>query len=128
MPRKQLHELGSLQRDVVETLWRLGEGTVHDVLAALGSDLAYTTILSVLQKLEKAGWLEHRREGRTYVWRAARSREQEGQSSLGKIVDRIFGGSPMVAFEHLLEDGRLEADDLDLLRRLVDEKRKELEG
>jgi predicted transcriptional regulator len=126
MTRRQLHELGSLQREVVEALWRLEEATVHDLLEALGTEHAYTTVLSVLQKLEKAGWIGHRREGRTYVWHASRSREEEGKSSLGKIVDRVFGGNPRVAFEHLLEDDRLDADDLAALRRLVEEKRKEM--
>lgn len=127
MTRRRLHELGSLQREVMEVLWKLREGTVHDLLEALATDHAYTTVLSVLQKLEKAGWIGHRRAGRTYVWFPERTREEEGQSSLGKIVDRVFGGNPMVAFEHLLEDERLEAGDLAALRELVDRRRKELE-
>lgn len=128
MVRKQLNELGSLQRQVMEALWSLEEATVHDLREALATEHAYTTVLSVLQKLEKAGWVGHRRDGRTYVWRAERSREEEGQSALGKLVDRLFAGDPMVAFEHLLEDGRLDADDLGELRELIEKKRKELGG
>ena len=68
MTRKSLDELGALQRRVVEVLWGRGEGTVHQVVDSLvddqGKKPAYTTVLSVLQKLEKAGWVEHRREGR----------------------------------------------------------------
>ena len=127
MTRRELHELGTLQRQVMEAVWGLGEGTVHDVRAAVTGDkeLAYTTVLTVLQKLEKAGWIRHRKEGRTYVWSAARSREVEGQSSLGKLVDKLFQGSALVAFQHLLEDERLKADDLLELRRMVDAKRRE---
>lgn len=77
----------------------------------------------MLQKLDKAGWITHRRDGRTYVWSAVRSREQQGQSSLGKVIDKVFQGSAMVAFQHLLEDERLDGDDLLELRRMVDEQR-----
>jgi predicted transcriptional regulator len=127
MPRRELHELGALQREVMETVWTLGEVTVHDVRAALpgAKDHAYTTVLTVLQKLEKAGWITHRREGRTYVWSALRTREREGRTSLGKVIDRLFEGSPMVAFQHLLEDDRLDGEDLLELRRLVERKRRE---
>ena len=126
MSRRELHELGDLQRQVIETLWKLEEGTVHDVLAALGSDHAYTTVLSVLQKLEKAGWVAHTKQGRTYVWRSARSRDEERQSSLGAVVDRLFRGNPVVAFQHLLDDERLGEKELAELRKLIETKAEEL--
>ena len=127
MTRRELHELGQLQRQVMEALWRLDEGTVHDVRASLSSekDHAYTTVLTVLQKLEKSGWITHRRAGRTYIWSAVHSREREGQSSLGKVIDRLFSGSAMVAFQHLLENDGLDGDDLLELRRMVEQKRRE---
>ena len=91
MTRKRLDELGTLQRRVMEVLWDRQEATVHDVREALAEEErrpAYTTVLSVLQKLEKAGWVAHRREGRTYVYQAARSREQEGSTSLRTFMNR----------------------------------------
>ena len=68
MTRKRLDELGSLQLAVMEVLWKKGEGSVQSVREALArkkKSPAYTTILSVLQKLEKAGWVGHRAEGRS---------------------------------------------------------------
>src|SRR5262245_29017937 len=71
MARKSLDDLGVLQKAVMETVWELGEATVQQVLDRLGRDRdkspAYTTILTVLQKLEKGGWVTHRAEGRSYV-------------------------------------------------------------
>lgn len=129
MSRKELHELGDLQKEVMEALWSLSEGTVHELREALaGRDLAYTTVLSVLQKLAKQGWVEHRREGRTYVWRPAESRSAEATSSLGALVDRLFGGDPLVAFQHLLDDERVGRDELARLRAMVEAKRKERRG
>ena len=105
---------------------RFGDAHPDDVLAALGSDHAYTTVLSVLQKLEKAGWVAHTKQGRTYVWRSARTRDEERQSSLGAVVDRLFRGNPVVAFQHLLDDERIGEKELAELRKLIETKEEEL--
>lgn len=123
MPKKKLHELGELQRAVLEALWARREATVRELLDDLERDVAYTTVLSVLQKLEKTGWVRHRREGRTYVYAPARSRESEGRSALGKLVERVFGGDSLVAFQHLLDDAELDERELAALRAMIDEKR-----
>ena len=127
MARKRLDELGTLQQAVMEAIWTGGEATVQAVRERLASDPepAYTTVLSVLQKLEKAGWVKHRVEGRAYVYTARRSREQEGSSALWTFVDGVFGGDPTVLFQHLINGERLEDPDLATLRRMIDEKRRE---
>jgi BlaI family penicillinase repressor len=129
MTRQRLDELGSLQQAVMEVLWSLGEGTVEQVRQALpGRQPAYTTVLSVLQKLEKSGWVRHRSEGRAYVYSAARSREQAGSNALWKFVDGVFRGDPLLLFEHLLDGDRIDDTDLAALRRMIDEKRQERAG
>lgn len=113
----------------MEVLWGLGEGTVEQVRQALpGRRPAYTTVLSVLQKLEKSGWVRHRAEGRAYVYSAARSREQAGSSALWKFVDGVFRGDPLLLFEHLLDGDRIDDGDLAALRRMIDDKRQERAG
>ena len=100
MARKSLDDLGALQKAVMEAVWDLGEATVQQVRDRLGGGRppAYTTVLSVMQKLERAGWLDHRAEGRSYVYRATRSREEEGASSLRAFTERVFGGDPLRLF------------------------------
>ena len=70
MAKRSLDDLGDLQSAVMNAVWDLGEATVVQVRDRLAADkeLAYTTVLSVLQKLEKAGWLKHRTDGRSYVY------------------------------------------------------------
>ena len=109
----------------MEVLWRQGEASVHDVRDALTADdqtPAYTTVLTVLQKLEKAGWIGHRRDGRTYIYDARRTREQEGATSLRSFIDHVFRGDPLVAFQHLISDDSLQEDDLATLRLMIDRK------
>ncbi len=126
MTGKRLDELGSLQQAVMDVLWSREEATVEDVRGVLsGRRPAYTTVLSVLQKLEKAGWVRHRPEGRAYVYAAARSREQAGASSLWKFIDGVFRGDPMLLFERLFDGDRLDDGDLAVLREMIERKRKE---
>ena len=128
MPRKSLDDLGALQRAVIETVWELGEATVGQVRARLPHRPAYTTVLTVLQKLERAGWLRHRTEGRSYVYRAARTRRAEGVSALRRFMERVFDGDRRALFEHLLEDEHLTASELAELRRMIDARRRERRG
>lgn len=130
MNRKRLDELGSLQQAVMDVIWSREEATVQEVRDAIGGrrQPAYTTVLSVLQKLEKSGWVKHRAEGRAYVYSARRSRQQEGSSALWKFVDGVFRGDPALLFEHLIEGDRLDDGDLAELRKMIDARRKERSG
>jgi predicted transcriptional regulator len=121
-----MDELGSLQKAVMESLWELGEGTVGQVRERLKREPqpAYTTILSVLQKLEKAGWLTHRAKGRSYVYLPTRTREEAGTSTLRTFIDRVFRGDPLLLFQHLLEDEQLDERDLSALKKMIDQKRR----
>lgn len=127
MARKSIDDLGELQKAVMETVWGGGEVTVQQVRDRLGREPtpAYTTILSVMQKLEKAGWLTHRPEGRCYLYRATRSREEEGSTSLRTFTRRVFGGDPLLLFQHLIDDKELSDSDLTALKKMIDQRRKE---
>lgn len=127
MSRGSLDDLGDLQKAVMEIVWQLGEASVNQVRAKLSRrKLAYTTILSVMQKLDKTGWLTHREEGRAYIYRPAVTRAEAGRSSLREFINRVCGGDPIAMFQHLLDDEELSADDLAELRKMIDKRRKEL--
>jgi predicted transcriptional regulator len=126
MARKSIDALGALQMAVMEAVWELGEATVGQVRDRLDREPepAYTTILSVMQKLEKTGWLTHRAEGRSYVYLPTRSRDQAGTTTLRTFIDRVFRGDPLLLFQHLLEDEKLSQQDLLALRKMIDRKRR----
>jgi predicted transcriptional regulator len=127
MARGSIDRLGALQKAVMEAVWDLGGATVQQVRDRLQREPlpAYTTILSVMQKLEKAGWLTHRAEGRSYIYRAVRSRQEAGATSLRAFVERVFRGDRLLLFEHLLEDEDLSDDDLKALKTMIDRRRKD---
>lgn len=120
-------QLGELQRAVLEIVWELGEATVQQVRDRLSKDrdLAYTTVLSVMQKLQKRGWLAHRREDRAHVYRAVRSRDEEGVSLVRKLVTQLFAGNRMRMFQHLIEDEALSPKERAALQELIARKHKE---
>jgi BlaI family penicillinase repressor len=126
MSGKLLDDLGQLQRAVIEVVWNLGEASVHQVRKELASKkkLAYTTVLTAMQKLEKAGWLRHRTEGKVYIYSPTRTREQAGEKSVRKFVERMFDGDALLMFQHLMRQSKLSDKELQELRKMIDEKRK----
>jgi BlaI family penicillinase repressor len=127
MTRKSLDDLGALQRAVLEMVWELGEANVREVRARLArrKQLAYTTVLSAMQKLEKAGWLKHRAEGKTYIYVPTQTREQAGAGSLRGFLNRVFAGDAVAMFQHLIRESDLSNEELGTLRKMIEEKRKE---
>jgi len=128
MGKMSLDDLGELQRAVLEIVWERGQASVHDVRKQLGRNgrrLAYTTVLTVMQKLEKAGWLEHRAEGKSYIYTPKRSREEAGAGSVRQFLNRVFDGDALAMFQHLIRESDLSDAELGTLRKMIEEKRKE---
>jgi BlaI family penicillinase repressor len=128
MERKSWDDLGDLQRAVLETVWELGEAGVHEVRERLNrgkKKLAYTTVLSAMQKLEKAGWLAHRNEGKSYIYAPTASRDEAGAGSVRGFLKRVFEGDAVAMFQHLIRESDLSDEELGELRAMIDAKRKE---
>jgi BlaI family penicillinase repressor len=127
LKRKPLGSMGQLQTAIMEIVWELREATVQQVRDRLAEEkpLAYTTVLSAMQKLEKSGWLTHRNEGRAYVYLPNHSREDAGQSALRQFVGSVFSGDPLALFKHLLADETLSKEDLAEIQGMIDRARKE---
>jgi BlaI family transcriptional regulator, penicillinase repressor len=113
----------------MEVIWERGEASVHDVRDHLGRKkvLAYTTILTTLQKLEKAGWLNHRASGKSYVYFPARSRDEAGAGSVRRFLKQVFAGDAVAMFQHLIREGDLSEDDLRDIRGMIEQKRREMQ-
>ena len=79
----------------LQALWRLGEGTVHDVRKAVSKErvLAYTTVMTLLGRLEKRGSVTRRKPGRSYIYRPKVSRDALRQHALKQLLNGFFDGS-----------------------------------
>ena len=106
--------------DIMSVLWDRGEATVTEVRDRIDPDLAYTSISSMIRTLEIKGYVSHRRgEGKTHVYFPSIEREAAGESALGRVLDKIYGGSPIKLLAHLVEQHRLSDKELARMRDLL---------
>ncbi len=128
LPKPKLHRLGDLQLRIMKILWQRREATVAEVLEALGSKarLAYTTIATMLRKMEARGLVSHRADGRTFVYRALVAAEAVSRGIADHWVDRLFEGSLADAVSHLLTTREVSREELAQLERLIAERKKRL--
>ena len=124
MPAKPIHRLGDLQLRILRVLWDRGEASVADVQGALEGVHAYTTIATMLRKMEDRDLVRHREEGRKFIYAAAISSEDVSQGLSDRLIDRLFAGSLAGAVSHLLQTRDVDPAELDELERLVQEHRR----
>jgi predicted transcriptional regulator len=121
MPR---HTLGDLQHAIMAVLWERGEAAAAQVHEALqGRGLAFTTIATMLRKMEEKGVVAHRAVGRQFLYRATVSEAQVQRSMVGELVERLFSGDPRALVAHLVSEHEIDADELRDLRRRVSRRR-----
>jgi predicted transcriptional regulator len=107
--------------DIMSVLWDLGEATVTEVRDRVDPDLAYTSISSMIRTLEMKGYVSHRRgEGKTHVYYPVVDAETAGESTLSRVLDKIYGGSPIKLLAHLMEKRRLSEKELARMRELLE--------
>ncbi|HEX9564961.1 MAG TPA: BlaI/MecI/CopY family transcriptional regulator [Gemmatimonadaceae bacterium] len=106
--------------DVMSVLWELGPSTVAEVRGRLDDPLAYTTVLTVLRTLESKGYVGHAEEGKAHRYRALVARERAGQTALGQVLDKIFGGSREMLLANLVRERGIDAAELRRLRKVLD--------
>jgi BlaI family penicillinase repressor len=111
--------------DVMSVLWRHGSATVAEVRGAMGEELAYTSVLSVLQVLEEKGYVHHEAEGRAYRYLPAVAPERAGDNAMARIRDAIFQGSAELMFMQFVSGGSLSREEMTRMRRLLDERLEE---
>ena len=112
-----------LELQVLSVLWETGRATVRQVLAAMpdGKKRAYTTMLSVLQVMEKKGLVTHDRRGLAHVYRPLVKRGQVLRALLRELTHNVFGGSPARVCQFLLTEMTVNEDEMAEIRRLVGE-------
>jgi BlaI family penicillinase repressor len=85
----------ALELTCLRALWRLGEGTVHDVRKAVSKEriLAYTTVMTLLDRLEKRGCVARRKPGRSYMYRPKVSRDAMREHAVKQLLADFWDGS-----------------------------------
>jgi predicted transcriptional regulator len=112
--------------DIMVALWSKGPSTVAEVREALDDDLAHNTVLTMLNVMEGKGYVSRTREGRAHRYTAEVARDEAGESALGRVTERLFGGSPEELLLRLVDSG-LDSDAIRRMRDLLDQRLRERE-
>ena len=122
------HQLAELQLAIMQVLWEREEATVGEVRDALESwrSLAYTTIGTMLTKMEEKGHVKHRSDGRTNVYRPAIRRDQVSRSMVLDLSKRLFAGDVTQMVSHLLDGQSVTREELAALKRMIRDKEQDL--
>lgn len=111
----------------MEILWERKGATVREVVEALpkGKSKAYTTVLTTLRILEKKGYVRHEKRGRAYVYHPIIGRGEARRTAVRCILSRFFEDSPELLVLHLLAHEQIDPQQLERLKRLIEESGEE---
>jgi BlaI family transcriptional regulator, penicillinase repressor len=128
MTQPRIHRLGDLQLQIMQVLWDRAEATVADVHQTLAAehDLAYTTIATMLRKMETRSLVRHRQDGRSFVYRAAVAADAVTRGMSDHLLERLFEGNLSDMVAHLLTSREVSRAELSKLEKLIAERKKAL--
>jgi predicted transcriptional regulator len=125
MSRQQPFDLSRRERQILEILYRLGQGSALEVTAQMSDAPTSTTVRSLLRVLERKGHVRHHLEGVRFIYTPVMPRASAGPSALIHVVRTFFNGSPSAAMAALLgKSSGLPDDELERLARLFERARK----
>jgi predicted transcriptional regulator len=113
--------LTACETEVMNVVWSQHDVTVHDVVDAMPRELAYTTVMTMLNILEDKGFVERgEKRGRAYVYRPIVSSETVSRFTLRDTANRFFDGSVKLLVLSLIRTNQITSDDLAELRDAID--------
>jgi BlaI family transcriptional regulator, penicillinase repressor len=127
--RKKLDspDLTRRERQIMDLIFKLGEATVGDVLERMPDPPSYSSVRTIIRKIEAKGLLTHRQDGKRYVYRATQSRETASRTALQKLMDVFFSGSASATVAAILDVSSKDLDptDLERIAQMIDHAKKE---
>jgi predicted transcriptional regulator len=120
-------QLGARERQIMDAVHQLGEGSVTDVRSKLADPPTYSTVRTMLRMLEKKGHLKHRRDGIKYVYRPSQAPEDARRSALQHLLKTFFAGSAGDAIATILDlpTEKMSSEEYDRLARRIEQARRE---
>jgi predicted transcriptional regulator len=115
--------LSRREREIMDVLYRLGEAGVAEVVDRMDSDPGYDSVRVTLGILEKKGHVQHRQEGRRYIYSPTVSHATASRSAIRNVTRTFFRGSPSRAILALLGMSKLSREELDEIARWIEEER-----
>lgn len=122
MTLKRLPAVSPSETEILRLVWQLDSATVQEVCDSLPArrKIAYATVQTLLRRLEKKGYLKHDLQGKAHVFLPAVRKEAVIKRSVGDFLERLFGGDPIPLMQYLAEHGKIDADDIERLKKLIE--------
>ncbi len=111
--------LAEREAELMEVLWERGPSTVAEVQESLEDPLAYTTVLTVLRKLEVKGYVRHEEQGRAHCFEAAVARDAARRSAVRDLARKLFKGSTELLLSHAVADEELTPEQVKRIGQLL---------
>jgi len=121
LPPKKSNTLTEAELRLMKILWRRGESAVNDLVASMpdGETLAYNSVLTTIRILEQKGYVEHRQEGRAFVYRPCVAEQEASRSEMRHLMSRFFGNSRERLLLSLLGDDEISPEELQRLKEAI---------
>jgi BlaI family transcriptional regulator, penicillinase repressor len=123
MPRRPSRSLTDAEARVMAVLWESQRASVADVVRALSRRRAvsYSTVQTILRILETKGYVAHDKVARAFIYRPLVDERQARRRALRHLASRLFKGSPSLLVLNVLEDERIDPDELRQLKKLIED-------
>ena len=121
MPPRRSNTLTEAELRLMRLLWRCGECSVQDLVSAMpkAGRLAYNSVLTTIRILEAKGYVDHRQEGRAFIYTAVIAEQDAQQHEVRHVMSRFFGDSRERLMLMLLDEGDLSSDELERLKKAI---------
>lgn len=121
MARRKSAALTDGELRLMQVLWERGRATVGEVVDGISGHRkpAYNTVLTMLRILEQKGFVRHDKAGRAFVYEPVIDRSQARRSAVRHLLSRFFDDSPAALVLNLLEQDRIDENELQRLRQLI---------
>ena len=121
MPRPRQPGLTENELEVMQVLWKNSSLKVADIINLLNRNPkpAYTSMLTLVQSMEKKGYIKHQQLGRAFIYSPILKQEKFLFSEIKRISKRFFGGSPGKLVLNLVENEHLNSSELEELKKLL---------
>lgn len=118
----QLEKLTTQEEKAMKRLWKLGDGTVKDMLAGYEEPVPpYTTLASIVKNLERKGYVKARRVGNTYLYFPLISQADYTSASVGQMVHGYFKNSYKELVSFFVREQKISAEELKEVLRMIEQ-------
>jgi len=125
MGKREKSALTKLELQIMQVIWRQGASSVSAVQDGLERELAYTTVQTMLNILERKGKLKRKLRGRAYEYSAVVTEENASGHAVRDLIDRVFGGSSEELVMSLLKTRQIDAKTVARLSKQLEDEKEE---